>query len=258
MSYEKFEHEGVRYSIFLSNHITSSYELIKNAGGLKDLDALVVETWLEPMDKESLPIYQNYWQYSEIFKNIPKENPDLKIYDIDFPNSILGIASSIFVEGVLPLAAVGFGATAFVGKMTRRSLFRRAAALGVGIWGATFPLSFLNAFTTKKDIEPVSELNNLRTCALPSPLVGFRNAAAAKIIEEHIAGKKAKSIGILYGSLHSGIEEYVKHPGIRDKTIEAYRRLGYPGVKKDQLDTIGKITYSRGEFKVEEIKLNLF
>ncbi len=111
MSYKSFEHQGVEYKLFLATHSRSSYPMIKNSGGLKDLDALVLES--ENGDLDLMMHYaQEDPQYVEIFSRIPEENPNIVIYGAGFPISALGVAGN-FAEVILSSATVCYGASAF-------------------------------------------------------------------------------------------------------------------------------------------------
>jgi len=264
MAYEKFEQNGVNYTLLLGNHTFSSYPLIENAGGLDSLDVLVIEKTLGgKMEME------RKYQYFELFEKIPEKNPDIKVYEIDFPLSSLGHLSLVG-EATMYVLLTLYGLSAFKKtEPTRRDVLKKIGKAGVGLVGASFFAPLINAHYNGKDIEIISEINTIRTSLLPLPLIGFRDAAVAKIVEEYIVPQERVdseelNVGILFGAVHSGVEEKIKYKTLRDVTIGAYRLFDYPGIIRDRLNRVRRITYIGRErkfskrYQSQDITLDLF
>ena len=169
MAYENFEKDGVQYTLFSGMHTRSNYPLIRNAGGLEALDVLILENntgdigYLETIANGT----KNDIVYSEIFRQVPEENPNIKIYDIDFFNSGLVCFTSL-----LPLATSLFSAplmlTAFSKKRknegigqrnTRREFLKRSGKFLAGFLGFSyFGGTIGNGVIETEDLEPLSQL----------------------------------------------------------------------------------------------------
>lgn len=99
--------------------------------------------------------------------------------------------------------------------------------------------------SSRGDIAPITEINNLRTNLLPTYFLSFRDAVTAKKISQYLVprhpnGSKAQ-VGIIYGAMHSGIETKLKHPWIADATIGLYHDLLGIG-DNDFLNQVIKVT----------------
>lgn len=260
MAFEKFEQNGVNYTLLLENHKPWSwYPLIKSSGGLNSLDVLVLETTGICFGERNDFIKE---AYRDIFDKIPYENPCIKIYNADFLKTFFGRVA-LLGEIALSVFTMFYGLTAFKGgEITRREALKRMGKLGVGLFGATEFGNIINSFCDKEDIEVLSKLNTARTIMLPTPRVGFRDAATARIIEEYIIpserSSKSLSLGILFGASHTGIEEHIRYKSLRNVVIEGYKLLDYPGTTKDELNKIEKIVYRDGEYVCKKIELDLF
>ena len=93
--------------------------------------------------------------------------------------------------------------------------------------------------------------------------MGFRNAVIARKVEEYIVPNEMQpgtklNVGILFGAAHSGIENNIQNRWLRNTTISAYEKFGYPGTSKDDLNRIRRINYKNGRYIGEELSLNLF
>lgn len=262
MAFIKFNKNNVDYTLFLGNHISSSYPLIKNGGGLKSLDVLVIES-----GGYNLNYYYslNSLQYKEIFEKIPFENPDIKIYNTDCFPTDLGILESAGMQAGSAIIPLIYGSNFFRvdHKITRREAIKRIGSIGLGLaillsWVGTA----VNGFSDGEYCKIVSTFNSANSSLLPSPVRGFRDAVNARIIEEYIIPNEKKAetlnIGILFGADHTGIKEKIKYKFLRDKTIGVYKKIGYHGIDKDTLNKIEKVTYQDRAYRFENIFLDLF
>lgn len=262
MAYEIFEKNGVIYKLFMGTHSISSYPMIGNSGGLKDLDALVLENGTRNL-KTFMDLFMHNTQYKELFENIPQENPGIKIYDVDFPVSVtggLGTAAEILASAY----AVKYGASALrKGEISRREVLKRTFKLGTGILGLSLFGTIINGLYNGEDVEIISEVNAVRSSVLVTPRIGFRNAVVARKIENYIVPaektpEKRLNVGILFGAAHSGIEHCIRYTWLRDRTIQAYKLAGYPCTSKSELNKVRKLAYTGKGYVGEEISTNLF
>jgi len=263
MAYEIFEHNNVRYKLFLGNHIRSSYPMVKASGKLKDLDVLVLEGSKNP---ERIMESLDSIQYSEFLSRIPEENPNISVYYPDIFPSVSGVVASISSEllQIIPMTVAAESITSKKKEISRREALKAIGRIGVGLFfGLSYFGNFINAFYDGEDIEIISEANAIKSSALPNPIVGFRDAAIARIVEEYILPNemqegKELNVGIIFGAAHSGIEQKIRNKLLRDTTISAYESLGYPGILKNDLSKIVRLRYENGRYVIKEISINLF
>ena len=269
MSYKKFKHNGVNYTLFMGNHKSSSYSSIVNSGGLKSLDVLVLESGgLSSHDiNQTFNNLKTFIQYKEIFEKIPKENPSVIIYDIDCYINKRTMTGGLLLE-VLPLSfCLDYGLKIFKKeKKSRREFIKRFSSLSlVGLYGLSISEQIINGIIPFENIETVSKLKNTCTKLFPGPILGFRNVIAAKIIEEYITSKELSlknsdtlKVGIVYGSAHSEIYDNIIDKPYRDMVVSAYKKLGYPGTTREELNEIKRFVFREGKYGGEKIQLDFF
>lgn len=260
MTFIKFNKNNVNYTLFLGNHVSPSYPLIKSGGGLKSLDVLVLEG-----SGYSFNRFFGHIQYEEILEKIPYENPGIKIYNVDCGFTTAGGFADIGVNTTITTIPFIYILKPFrEHKITRREAVKRLGYLGLGLVAVLSDFGpFTYVFSDKEDNKIISSLTSARTSLIPLPKIGFRDAVNAKIIEEYVVPNEKKrsntlNIGILFGGGHSGIKEKIKYKFLRDKTVNIYKKFDYPGIDKDTLNKIERVTYQYRAYRIENIFLDLF
>jgi len=264
MSYRHFKHNNIDYRMFLGNHKRSSYPSIEQGGGIESLDVLVMEcqNWVA---QKFLSIALNDPQYKHIFKEIPKRNPGLVVYNLDMDCPLPMSVASIAAEFAPSAIALQYGLKKSEPQNpTRRQAIKRITALALGAFGCgTHAAGFISGLTTGEHPAILSSAQGALSSLTSTPVGGLRDAIAAKIIEEYITPKemqpgKALKVGILYGSGHAGIEHKIKHKWLRESVLWMYETLGYVNMKRADLNTIARITCKDGTFRCEDITIHLF
>ncbi len=233
MALRTFETADAQYYLGLGNHLTSSAPIFEDVD-LGSLDFMVLEGD-SSIFKTSSDIFERT-QYAG-FERV-KQQFHKPIYLVDdgtlLESDIGRIVTLSLSEGPLYI----FGSHLLIKsikrgkdqpKMNRRELFNR---LGKGIAGAALlspAWQLMNSFGG--DVSPITELNNLRTNIVPTYCLSFRDAVAARKISNYLVPRHRHSdnskvqVGIVYGTMHSGIETKLKHPWIADATIWLYHTL---------------------------------
>jgi len=270
LSYKKFNHNGINYTLFMGSHTHSSYPSIVNSGGLKNLDILILESGqLGKLDtEETLFNLKNFSQYREIFKKIPEENPSIILYDVD-----CSISNQVILNE--RLAGLFFLYLYFEYELemlkkedkSRRDFFKQFGPLALGgAYVLSSIGSVINSFIDSEEIKFFSELKDFFSILIPGPVVGFRNSLAAKIIDEYVVPMEMTSrkihdglnVGIIYGSFHSGIDDNLRNKNYRGAVINAYKKMGYPGTTKKELNEIKRFIFNNGKYSGKKIQLDFF
>jgi hypothetical protein len=260
MTHKEFKHKGIEYKLYLGNHINSSYPIIKQSGGLKSIDVLVLEGINYDPTRNTL---FNKDQYKEIFKNIPNENSDLKIYHIDL-NRCSQIIGKIVDVGIA-LTGYGLGISAIENNNNTRRDFIKNSIKGLsGLILLSPVFSMMGDVTSilfaKDDLGLSNWYRQFKEEIYPSKIVGLREAIIPEIIEKGILPcEKIENprVGILYGSGHHGIKKVIKNKKSRNRILKTYKRF----IKKnsEELNEIHRITsLGKENFKVETIHTKVF
>ena len=226
MSLSTFETENAQYYLGLGLHDTPSASLFKDVD-LSGLDFFVFEI-------NHITEYPSNIQYNDLQDRLVSEN--ILSYAVDVNPSMLITRASIALEGALVAAMGLYGYGSFKKMRDKTTLSRRRFLRGLGgttasVLCASYPLQMVNAVMEDEGIPGANGLNSLRTSVLPLPHAAFREAVAARKIEEYLVPKHKKEgkvkVGVVYGATHSGIETHLKYPWLRDIVLGLYQQIGY-------------------------------
>ncbi len=262
MSLRTFETDDAVYYLGLGNHTTSSKPLFDDVN-LSKLDFMVFEDCGVTRGLEYM--VDNNVQYKDLYKKLRFENPYIKTYGVDvdcgFIRALLGTTAFDILPTIGGFKLVYDAHKEFKKhkekkkKMSRRKFLK---TLGLGLTGAylasTLPTTagVMANSTSKKQMVPLAEqIQGIRSSVMPSEVLAFRDAVTAKKISEYLVPKHKSNYGkvhcgILYGSLHSGIELKIKQPWIADATIGIYYNLLRTQTKNkiNEVREVGPLIYT--------------
>lgn len=278
MALKTFETRNAEYYLVLGQHDDDRGTSVL-IDKLKDLDMLVLETW-EYEPKRFAKEGRNHQQYKSMFDRINECRYDFPIFSVDYhttefitPKYFSDLISNKLPRGAIALSGIYFlfkTATHLIANgmgMDTVNNFWTLSPLDTGLLGlggiSSLYLGFEDFYSrivSKSDSEvPIlPEVQGIITSLVPTPLVGFRDAAAARKIEEYLLPEyfrnRRPKVGIIYGDHHAGIKPKLQHKSLRDITLELYRRIGYFGTTKDNINRVTRFYMSRNsELKVAEI-----
>ncbi len=227
MALRTFETDTAKYYLGLGRHDRSSAPIFEDVD-FGSLDFMVLEDGSSPVKMASK--FFNDCQYKAIYLRLKKENEAPRIYSIDqasstyLPIYTAYTSISMTLSYILSLAGVG--------EIDHNHISQGLELLASGIiLGSDLPLMFSLASSGKKSRPLTTAFQNVKTNLIPTPLVSFRDAIAAKKTAEYLVPKHRHqdgskvNVGILYGAAHSGIETKLKYPWIADATITFYHYL---------------------------------
>lgn len=247
MALRTFETDTARYYLGLGNHHSSSAPIFEDVD-LESLDFLVLEGADSKVASDTL----NTPQYGELCSRFKDKNQNAPIYSVDqasltsvgIHGAYIGISMCLGL--VLPLVGVQ--------AIKHDNILEGLGLIASGvITGCDIPLGISIGFSGKRNQPLITAVQNIKTGLVPTPLVSFRDAIAAKKTAEYLVPKHQHQdgskvqVGILYGCAHSGIEPKLKHPRIANATIRLYHTLlGFGNTK--QLNEVREIVPGREEF----------
>ncbi len=154
-------------------------------------------------------------------------------------------------------------------EMTRREFFKFWGVQTAKVAGGAYlgSHSFHQYYTmhTGDNPEWLARVNSSRMHIIPTPQFELRNAITARKIEEYIVPELEQKLNrkprlvLVYGAGHSGLKEDLQYPQLRDRVIELYAGMGFPGIDRTYLDTVTNLIISEnGEYLLRHREANLF
>ncbi len=229
MALRIFETKDAKYYLGLGNHFSSSLNIFEDVD-FSDIDFMV----FEGIGHITPNLYQNFPQYSELYKKITKDNPEINIYCVDIKSNFNNFVNVIdlLINGSFLGMGIAFlpKAKDMIKKQSRRCFLKNSGLFSLGAIFSSPLFMMIDGISGKYNIPPFNTLNNILTNTLPMPVSGFRDAIAAKKISEYLVPKHKKwnkgvQAAILYGAAHSGIETKLKNPEITNLTLKMYDYL---------------------------------
>jgi len=226
MTLQTFETKDAKYYLGLGDHTKSSAPIFEEVD-FSSLDFMVFESGPFTSAEGFHKILGYDRQYSQIYERILKESKNISLYGLDRADlsNIESAVEDVFESGLaISLAIVGLN------KATKKTATRRDILKGAGI---LFGGLCLTGIPIAVNLPKAPEINSIRTNLLPSPVLGLRDALAAKKIANYLIPKHKQEgrklqVAIIYGAMHSGIELRLQHPSLNDATLAIYHDLlGY-------------------------------
>lgn len=253
-----FETEEAKYYLGLGNHLESSAPLFEGVD-FSEIDFLVLENGLFSSE-EFLGFLQSNSFYGELYDKIYSENPTLSIYTVDMiqrdPLFLIAAEAPSVALGVM---WTGGGVKEAIKKNSRRSFLKILGKTLGGIALVSDPLLF---YLGGEQNSLFRQFHSLHTLAVPTPLLGFRDALCAKKVSEYLVHRhwqpeRKVNAALVYAPAHSGIELQLQNPDFTDATLELYADiLGY--ASPEELNRVVEIRSEKNGFLVEELDCGLF
>lgn len=259
MGIRVFETEDARYYLGLGCHLSSSDSIFKDVN-FKDIDFLV----LEDSGGGSVRRLTTHRQYAALERRAISEHPEIRFYCVDVWPSFFGGISDNLISAIFLAEGCGSANEMIVEKknLSRRDFLRHSCMVGLGaFFGSSL---YVPAITIIAGRPPgLTEVYNLKTSILPTELLAYRDAIAAKKISGYLVPKykrKGRKVNaaILYGAAHSGIESKLKHPWIADKTIDFFHKTLKVGNLKERGEIREITLYPNGVTFFERYDSGLF
>ncbi|MBS3170113.1 hypothetical protein J4210_06545 [Candidatus Woesearchaeota archaeon] len=251
MALHTFETDTARYYLGLGNHGESSAPLFADVD-ISSLDFMVLERMGMVVPEQ---LFDDP-QYSEITRQLRAEA--VPLYSVDYDTGE-GTSDLLFLSTM----AVGLGTMAVGISEIIAGEYGEGSAL---VGGGSLPASVLYHLSRGSALAEMPRrchslvLNSLWTSLMPIPLVGFRDAVAAKKIGEYLVPKHRHEdgskvqVGILYGLFHSGIETKLQSPWLADATLWLYHDLfGYGDTA--ELNQIQELVPGKEQFTIHDCGL---
>ncbi len=195
---------------------------------------------------------REHYQYRNIFSRFQFENEQAQVYSVDYSTSRPALLTDGLVDSTFLGASSLLVTTCGLPEISNGNI---GEGIGLCALGGIAGYSVLaSGFAAgNKNSHPINTgLASLRTSLIPTAIVGFRDALAAKKISEYLVpkhkqeGRKVQA-AILYGAAHAGIEAKIKHPWTADATLWLYHDLFRYG-DTAELNQIREIFPGKDEF----------
>ena len=207
-----------------------------------------------PREVKGFPQYQN------LYGRLQNESPQAAVYGVDYcykddRSTYNAVSNELILRGTIMISTSVVG----VPKIINGDMMVGIGLLAAGVVAAYPIVPIKLEAHTKESHSFLTQLTAWGTSLLPTPIIGFRDAVAAKKISQYLVpkhkqeGRKVQA-AILYGAAHSGIEAKIKYPWTADATLWLYHTLFHYG-DTVELNQVREIVPGKDDFVTEDCGL---